>query len=780
VGYRSVEGRVIISITCTVHNEAHTYSTVIKFPNASDYCTVGMNVMKDGAFNNADADSNGGSSSNSMEDDSVWGKGDNDSIWGMDQDDFSVSVDNAKGTNTTRSKAILISRINITTPGNKLPPTNSTSRKKLLPPSGKSLPPTGKKKQSTGTSSTDTSTAVPPLAVVSSKYKRPMGSTNSGVFEVIAAPLSSKPVEDINKGKGTSKKKNETNKKTSNRDDAREVSNFDDSDGFQVPLSGISEDEFHVPLSAGEPRNDPFDPLKYNMSSPSLFAKSDGDIADSDMTMDDLFMQKTNSSLTLLPDRLNKSFGDLPLFDDFEVAPPSSPSKKNGSTKEKKASSRRNKNNYTTGKPPSASLNSFPLASTTGEKTLRISDMAKEERGSEKRSSEKSARSEKSSRVERSTDKSARSERSTEKSSRAERSVDRQMRGDRPAEKRRARSTDGLEKARRRRRSKSTDGLRDQSFERSTHDGRSKASEKPPSDRNLLSPTLVTRPVEKSSKRLQHSPGPLARSRRTRSPGALNRSRSPGVLTRSRSSGASTRSRSPGVLGRSRSPGALARNRTKRRDKSAHRRTEDLLKEIGCESNSDKKQGEPKRGRRPPDRSKSLDLELMSADDRSLDDGLKVADANTTNSRRYRNRSDEKLMESDSASRRRTASSDRKLSESDETDLSASKIDVDGKSLRRAKSSKQRSAGLHLGKDFQSAKKSRRRGHGKSVQNEAIPNRRLASTDTTVIPPPSEPPVDQEIESEVGQVTALSTTTDPKVPNRKKSGAWYNPISSSS
>ncbi len=59
-----------------------------------------MPVMKDGAFNNADTDedSTGALSSNSKEDDSVWGKGDNDSIWGGDQDDFSVSVvDNAKG-----------------------------------------------------------------------------------------------------------------------------------------------------------------------------------------------------------------------------------------------------------------------------------------------------------------------------------------------------------------------------------------------------------------------------------------------------------------------------------------------------------------------------------------------------------------------------------------------------------------------------------------------------------------------------------------------------------
>jgi hypothetical protein len=703
---------------------------------ASDYYTVGMNVMKDDAFDNADADSTGGSSSNSKEDDSVWGKGDNGSIWGGDQDDFSVSVDNAKGTNTTRSKAILMSRINITAPGNnKLPPANSTSRKKLLPPSGKSLPPTGKKNKSTGIGSTGTSTVLVPLNAVSSRYKRPMGSTNSGVFEVIAAPLSSKPVEDINKRKGKSKNKNQTNKKTSNRDDAtREVSNFNDSDVFQVPLSGFSEDEFHMPLSGGEPPKYPFDPRKYNMPSQSLFAKSDGDIADSDMPMDDLFMQKTNSSLASLSGRLNKSFGDLPLFDEFEMPPPSSASKKIGSTKDKKSSSRRNKNNYTTGKLPSPSLNSFSLASITGEKTLRLSDIAKEERGSEKRSSGKSARSEKSSRSERSMDKSARSERSTEKSSRAERSTDRQMRGDRSVERRRARSTDGLEKARRRHRSKSTDGLKDRSIERSiTRDGRSKTSEKPPSDRASLSPTLVTRSVEKSPKRL-HSPGPLARSRRARSPRALNRSRSPGALTRSRSSGALTRSRSPGALARSRSPGALSRNRTKRRDKSAPRRTEDLLKEMGCEFNSGRKQGEPKRGRRPPGRSKSLDLEL-SLDD----DGLEVAsDANnTTNSRRYRKRSDEKVMKSDSASRR-TTSSDEKLSESDDTDLSTSKSDVDSKSSRRAKSSKQRGAGLQfVGKELQSAKKSRRRGHDKSVQNEAIPNQRLASTDTTAkIPPP--------------------------------------------
>jgi hypothetical protein len=621
-----------------------------------------MNVMKDDAFNDAeadaDADSTGRLSSNSDEDDSVWGKGDNDSTWGGDNDDFSDAEFNAEGPNTTRSKAIPISRIDITPDNNKLPPTDSTSPRK----------------------------------------KR-----------------SSKPVggEDTNKRKGKAKNKNQTNKKKGNRDDAWEVSNFNDSDVFQVSLSGVSEDELHVPLS-GEPRKDPFEPRKLEKSSPSLFAKIDGDIADSDMTMDDVFMQKTNSSPTALSDRLNISSGDLPLH-------ASSSSKKNVSTKDRKSSSRRNKNNDTTGKPPSPpSLNNFPLASKTGGKGVRISDIAKEERGSERRSSEKSARSsEKSSRSERSTDKFARSELSTVKSSRAERSSDRQTRGDRLAERRRSQSTDGSEKARRIGRSKSTDGLRDRSIERSTR-GRSKTSEKPPSDRKSPSPTLVTRrPAQKSPKR-SHSPGTLARSRRARSVGASNRSSSPGAVTRSRSPVALTRSRSPGALTRSRSPGALSRNRTnKSRDESAPRGTksEDLLKESGDESKSDKKLGEPKRGRRPPGRAKSLGLELMIAHDRSLDDGLKVADANPTSSRRHRRRSDEKSMGSDSASRR-TASFDEKLGESDDNDFLAFKSDVDGKSSRRAKPSKQLGAGLQcVDKESESALKSRRRGDDKSLES---------------------------------------------------------------
>jgi hypothetical protein len=609
-----------------------------------------------------DADSTGALSSNSVEEqqhndndnDSVWGKVDGDSVWGAEQDDFSVSVYNAKAPNMTRSKAIPIARINIAPDSAKKihVPLASGIGKKLL-----AVPPTGKQKPT------------PPFLPTSSKYDRKKGSKSSNpgagagagaAFEVTSAPLSPKPA-----GETTKRKKKPASQKPKSEDWF--CSDFIDSD-FSEPLKD----------SAGK------------------FAT-----------------------------RMNKSFGDLPAFDDDEFEAPSSQlTEKKADTRRKEktvAMSRRSKEKqileepgvafrkasstaatsvYVTAEP---SLHGFPRAALAPEKHARMTHLlerneeARDKRQSEKLSrsdgSGKASRSDKSSRSERSTDKSSRSERSTDKSSRAERSTDRSTRAERLTDRssRGDRSTDRLG-----RRARSTDpSRREWSAETPINAQWSAVSKSPDPERRSVSPTIVTR--RRVRRDISASPGTLSRRMRR------ERSASPGTLSRSKP-------RQRAVEGRS------APRRTKSADLGFYQSLA-ALEEIGVSIEAEKKPEEsgdddaytPRR-RRAPVRTKSMDDRPRSS---SVDNGLKRRDDNPKTLRKIRGQGEVNPAASHVEKKA-------KAPEDGETDTSPSKGNFERKTPSRQRSAKGKPLGSalkFLDHEPGSARKARKRGDERSYHS---------------------------------------------------------------
>jgi hypothetical protein len=520
---------------------------------------------------------NGDGSGDGDDNDSVWG---GDSTWdGGDQDDFSVSVYNAKAPamgSGSRPKAVPISRIEIRGP---LPPSNSEkrtpssshSRKQQLPPSGT----TGKPKQMGAGAFHMSMGNLGAPATFSPHSKGPGGSSSSSSssnsnsnsnsnrnissagFQPVSAPLSPKGGKAAKQRRASSKESEWHNS----------FQDFDDE---------FDEVDFSAPL--------PVPPAPANQTGNSgavrVKSKAAAQLKNSRSFKDDRFADQA---------RMHRSHGELPSFDHLENSFPPNKSLRRRSAREDNSDAA-----LVSSMNESLSFDGFPRAAVLPEAS-----------GSRPSDTSRDRRNEPSARSSRSTDKPARSQQSLlstnndgekERKSRRERSSDRSQRRSRSVDMSQEKPPSPTQQRRalRRDRSKSPGKLRR---------GRSKSPGK-----------FKDRP-DRPERKERATAERKERGGRSQSPGKFRnrvrdgRSKSPGAL--SRRTARRDRSSSPGRLSNTGSRRRAVENRTAPRRTKSDDLNNSLLDmgatDLGVGAKADEGTGDGRR-RRGVARTKSMDI----------------------------------------------------------------------------------------------------------------------------------------------------------------------------
>jgi hypothetical protein len=666
---------------------------------------------------NEDENDDGGGDDN----DSVWG---GDSTWGGgDQDDFSVSVYNAKAPamgKGSRPKAVPISRIQI---GGPAPPSSSEkrtsssshSRKQLLPPSGNGN--SGKPK-SMGT-----------LGAPAAFHSKRPGGGGSG-FQGVSAPQSSKSLKDTNQRKSLSENQND--------DWNHSFEGFEDFDDFGAPIVPANHNHNHNhnhALNTGT-----------GTGTGTVRVKSKAAEMENDRFADQA--------------RMHRSHCELPSFDIFENSSTlNKPLRQRSSREENSDAASVNSVNESL----SLSLDGFPRAA-----------ISTEGNGSRASDASKDRRSETSTRSTRSTDKPARSQRSIfntnidgekERSSRGERSSDRSQRRGRSVDMSREKSVE-----------RSTRVSRSKSPSRS---GRHSTS--PTQQRRALrrerskSPGKFKDRPDRAERRERTVAERKERSGRSQSLGKLRnrvrdgRSKSPGAL--SRRTVRQDRSYSPGRLS---TPGRLSNTGSRRRaveNQTAPRRSksddfnnsfsEMANIDLGVDTKKADEDADEGRRRRGVARAKSMDMmskprgtkstkshekddsetdqptskgeaerkplrKTKSDRPKELGSALTFVDNQAGSVRKTRRRADDRSYKSEGSSK----STKNHEKYDSETDQPTSKGEAERKPVRRTRSGRTKELGSALtfvDSQAGSIRKTRRRADDRSYKSEGTSLRHLTS-----------------------------------------------------